>query len=1042
MGDLRFEAWALPWAASFVRIIKDLPVPVGGGSGVRRFNDTAGEASISLPADYSRLDEVISSTVGTLIRVYDGTTIIQEFLAERVERNLAESSLVTVSGADLSQMFDRAIVYPFSYPTEPADNHIWGGRDILTGGDMETADASQEIYDVYTDGAGGDTFTLTVMGQTTAAVAWDASTNTLAAAIEALSTVTDVIVDGSGTAADPWRIEFVIPHIVDPDMTGTGTGCTVTITKIQPGNDELIANWTKSQRADQRTDPRIFGEYSVFRRSSGSEPAHGGSHSLVVFGTLWAGAQQVVKVKPGGLYQASAWVYTLGASQTFRLVIRDRYENFIDKVEVTPSADTWTQMSIVDVQIPTDVSEVIVRMATITANPAGIWYFDDATFKEGQPAETVGEIVTALMDDAATDHSGDTRGTLLTWVDYTGFTASLDSSAAAWARDESFIAFRGMRYGQVFDRLVDLDYEWELVPKAAPAGGKTHDLEWYNAGNLGTDHTSSATPAINTGQSVKGARAVLRIPDYTAVLIEGADGAFVEDVDATAETNFGRTEHYYGSKSLALDASLTAVGDHLLDEESNNRTAVVVEIVASDNHPRPLVAYKPGDTIYMQLPSVLAKTARRVRSIAWQNTAPTSYTVTGSRVFPGETGIAEAVRRLLRKFVPLTDEETGAGAGGSAVATEVVAPRGIGAYVHLSRNATQSIASAGAAISWDTLGLQGFAGFAPTVPTTTVTIPRDGYYNIGVQLGWSSFTGGGTITVIKNAVTVWPPADDPGLWSATDGKLFEGTAHAIDCKAGDLISVNVNPDDASAQTLASATIAAYLVDKAPYDGPYRELVMSHGPIAYWRLGESAGVTAADETGTHDATYTNAPTLGEPGIMQDGFGDTATDFVAASSEYVAGSDWATMDFVSGPFSIEAWFSGDALSASYEIIIEKKQSGGSILGWELVVQSSGVSFVDDGAPAGYVVKSGALVSGDSYHVVVTSDQTTTRLYLNGGEVDVDTGGLTITANTELVSIARDTSAAGFNFDGTIDEVAIYDRVLSAQEIADHYAVGTRG
>jgi len=401
----------------------------------------------------------------------------------------------------------------------------------------------------------------------------------------------------------------------------------------------------------------------------------------------------------------------------------------------------------------------------------------------------------------------------------------------------------------------------------------------------------------------------------------------------------------------------------------------------------------------------------------------------------GKAAVPDAVRRLMDKF-DYPDRES---------PTQVIpilptlgGGSGTGAFVHLARNATQSIPSAGEAVSWDTLGLQGFSGFTETVPTTTVTVPFAGYYNIAVQFGWSSFTEGGTISILKNGATVWAPDDDPGLWSSTDGQLFEGTAHSIECAPGDTLSVNINPDDASAQTLASATLAAYLVDRAPNETLYRGLVMSHGPIAYWRLGESSGTNAADETGTHNGTYTNTPTLGVTGIMQDGSGDLAADFVAASAEYVLGQDWAVMDFTSGSFSLEAWFNADALTGATQIIIEKRGNAPSD-GWEIGATTTGVGFADDGAA---VVQFGPLSNDTDYHVVVTSDQTTTILYVNGVQVDSDSGGLTITGNNEVVSIGYDTDAAGFAFDGTIDEVAVYDRVLTAAEIADHYRVGTGG
>jgi hypothetical protein len=64
---------------------------------------------------------------------------------------------------------------------------------------------------------------------------------------------------------------------------------------------------------------------------------------------------------------------------------------------------------------------------------------------------------------------------------------------------------------------------------------------------------------------------------------------------------------------------------------------------------------------------------------------------------------------------------------------------------------------------------------------------------------------------------------------------------------------------------------------------YRELVVSMGPVAYWRLGEATGATAFDEMNNLDATYQADPTLGQPGaLVRDA--DTAID-CDGGSDYV-------------------------------------------------------------------------------------------------------------------------------------------------------------
>src|SRR5262249_54631638 len=48
------------------------------------------------------------------------------------------------------------------------------------------------------------------------------------------------------------------------------------------------------------------------------------------------------------------------------------------------------------------------------------------------------------------------------------------------------------------------------------------------------------------------------------------------------------------------------------------------------------------------------------------------------------------------------------------------------------------------------------------------------------------------------------------------------------------------------------------VVQAPSCGAYRDSVVGKTPAAYWRLNESGGVQAADETGTYPGTYAGGP----------------------------------------------------------------------------------------------------------------------------------------------------------------------------------------
>lgn len=408
--------------------------------------------------------------------------------------------------------------------------------------------------------------------------------------------------------------------------------------------------------------------------------------------------------------------------------------------------------------------------------------------------------------------------------------------------------------------------------------------------------------------------------------------------------------------------------------------------------------------------------------------------------FDRDTALAEFQRKEARKFNPLPVRDNRR-RGESVVPASAAGGGGFGAFIHLTRNATQSISSSGEAILWDTLGLQGVSGFTETVATTTVTILQAGYYNIAVQFGWSSFISGGTVTVKKNTETVWPPSDDPGLWSSTDGQLFEGTAHSINCAVGDTLSVDINPDDASARTLASATLTVYLVDRAANEGLYRELVMSHGPVGYWRLDEPSGTNAADETGSNDGTYANTPTLDQLGVMQDGSGSPSVEF-DGGTEYVA-IPQAAVDGLSD-LSIEAWIDFDS-TAKYCIFAVNDSGGDGYNRWVLWVNASQKLEWADGVDGTLWNSTATLAADMKHHVVVTrSAGGILKFYINGVLDSTHTSVSTsVSSSGDTVQIGMDLDAGAVTtdfFDGNIDEVALYDRILIASEIQEHYLIGS--
>lgn len=125
--------------------------------------------------------------------------------------------------------------FTFSRTAAPTISGSGYGRNADLGASLGVNEVNEIVI---TGGADTDTFTVTVNGQTTAAVDWDVIAADLQTALEALSNVVpgDVTVTGGpgGTAALvlTWGGNFANTNVT---VTSTGTGCTATTTTTQQG---------------------------------------------------------------------------------------------------------------------------------------------------------------------------------------------------------------------------------------------------------------------------------------------------------------------------------------------------------------------------------------------------------------------------------------------------------------------------------------------------------------------------------------------------------------------------------------------------------------------------------------------------------------------------------------------------------------------------------------------------------------------------------------------------------------------------------------
>jgi len=233
---------------------------------------------------------------------------------------------------------------------------------------------------------------------------------------------------------------------------------------------------------------------------------------------------------------------------------------------------------------------------------------------------------------------------------------------------------------------------------------------------------------------------------------------------------------------------------------------------------------------------------------------------------------------------------------------------------------------------------------------------------------------------------------------------------------------------------------------------YRDLVLNDGPRAYWRMGIASGTAIPDETGGGNTLTLQGSgfVLGQPGAIA-GDPDTSVSFDGQAS-YATAKDARIFDYPDHhPFTLEVWVRHDARSlATYQHLVgDLDNPGGSPTnrnGYYLYANRLGgtanfaLEWDTPGAPQG--ISTSNFVNDATWaHVCGVFDGQNVRVYLGANpSPPFQVGTASITARTSLMIIGAE-DPAGNAFSGLIDEIAVYDRVLSPEQIARHAAAGPK-
>lgn len=201
------------------------------------------------------------------------------------------------------------------------------------------------------------------------------------------------------------------------------------------------------------------------------------------------------------------------------------------------------------------------------------------------------------------------------------------------------------------------------------------------------------------------------------------------------------------------------------------------------------------------------------------------------------------------------------------------------------------------------------------------------------------------------------------------------------------------------------------------------------------------VAAYDFEGINGVTIADASRNGNLGTIKEavsittGHSGNALHFDGVN-DWVTVNDSASLDLSTG-LTLEAWVYPQSLNSPGKTVILKEKSGGEV--YALYAREDTnlpASYLNDGGGYHGVFGLKALTLNQWAHLVGTYDGKYQRLYVNGSQVAQQAQSSLIQQSTGVLRIGGNSLWSEF-FNGYIDEVRIYNRALTPEEVSYNMA-----
>jgi len=440
---------------------------------------------------------------------------------------------------------------PESWPDGQARRLWCTAPTVVSSG----ADEVQSI--ALGDSIDSGTFTLTFRGATTATIGTPWSAAQVASALEALSTITDVTVVGSGLDSDPYLVTFLDPggqnvplisvdhsSLNHPPQTGT-------VTVVQEGAAATYA-----------TAKGCCYFHHEFVTAT--------DQTLILFvnlaktGEVWIDGLQIYR-------QDSAAAAKRTQTVTIDLPAGDHCLN-AKVCQGSSSGLAWFMFTLAQA---TENGDGTFSLGAVAARSTAATLAFSTSVNAPEPGVTVGELVICLDDEARA------RGAL-SWLTE-GFDGTDDSGAVGWVSDYTWAFSVGTPYSQIVAQV-------EQLAGVLAELGPSRVLEIWQ------DEAGSSGATLAEGTSIVESTYTTQGPAGNAALVASSQ-AWDEFVDAASVAAYGRLEFATVLGVQPSIADLETFANQILNRSIDPTETATVVAGPDAGGPQPYVDVEPGETI-------------------------------------------------------------------------------------------------------------------------------------------------------------------------------------------------------------------------------------------------------------------------------------------------------------------------------------------------------------------------------------------------------------------------------------------------------------